>query len=142
MSSTPLICCSSGVATDCSIVTASAPVYVVLTMICGGTMSGNWATGSPDIATKPPITVTIAITIATTGRLMNSLEIISVFLRRRFRVDGYTRPDSLDALDDHCFSRLQSLFDNPHRAALLTYFDCTRLDRIVVSDHSDLVSTL
>src|SRR6185436_18135622 len=77
MSSTPLICCSSGVATDCSIVTASAPVYVVLTMICGGTMSGNWATGSPDIATNPPITVTIAITIATTGRLINSLEIIS-----------------------------------------------------------------
>ena len=76
MLSTPLICCSSGVATDCSIVTASAPVYVVLTIICGGTMSGNWATGSPAIATSPPMTVTMAITIATIGRLMKSFEII------------------------------------------------------------------
>src|SRR5215467_551752 len=106
MSSTPLICCSSGVATDCSIVTASAPVYVVLTMICGGTMSGNWATGSPDIATNPPMTVTIAITIATTGRLMNSLDIISIFLRGRFWVDAHTGPDSLNTLDDHHLSRL------------------------------------
>src|ERR1041384_7642549 len=84
MSSAPLICCSSGVATDCSIVTASAPVYVVLTMICGGTMPGTWATGSPPIATTPPITVTIAITIATTGRLMNSLQIIQSFLTAGF----------------------------------------------------------
>ena len=30
MLSTPLICCSIGVATDCSIVSASAPGYVVL----------------------------------------------------------------------------------------------------------------
>src|ERR1051325_9484345 len=75
-SSTPLICCSSGVATDCSIVCASAPVYVVLTMICGGTMSGNWATGNPAIATKPTMTVTMAMTIATTGLLMKSFEIM------------------------------------------------------------------
>src|SRR6185436_16877387 len=79
MSSTPLICCSSGVATDCSIVCASAPVYVVLTIICGGTMSGNWATGNPAIATNPTITVTMAITIATTGLLMKSLEIMVRF---------------------------------------------------------------
>src|SRR6267143_1094291 len=80
MLSTPLICCSRGVATDCSIVTASAPVYVVLTMICGGTMSGNWATGSPRMETRPPITVMIAMTIATIGRLIKSLEIIDQVL--------------------------------------------------------------
>ena len=45
-------------------------------MICGGTISGNWATGSPAIATSPPMTVTMAITIATIGRLMKSFEII------------------------------------------------------------------
>jgi len=39
-------------------------------------MSGNWATGSPAMATIPPMTVTIAITIATIGRLMKNLEII------------------------------------------------------------------
>src|SRR2546421_12566032 len=80
MLSTPLICCSSGVATDCSIVTASAPGKVVLTIIWGGTISGNWATGSPRIATRPPITVTIAITIATIGLLMKSFDIIDYVL--------------------------------------------------------------
>ena len=70
--STPFICCSIGVATDCSIVTASAPGYVVETMICGGTMSGNCATGSPPIATRPAMTVTIAMTIATIGRPMKN----------------------------------------------------------------------
>src|ERR1700675_2712109 len=68
MLSTPFICCSSGVATDCSIVTASAPVYVVEMMICGGTIWGNCARGSPCIATRPAMTVTMAITIATIGR--------------------------------------------------------------------------
>src|SRR5258705_663690 len=86
MLSTPLICCSSGVATDCSIVTASAPVYVVVTIICGGTMSGNWATGSPAMATSPPMTVTMAITIATIGRLMKNFEIIVQSLTDGFRI--------------------------------------------------------
>src|SRR5215469_2601275 len=72
MLSTPFICCSSGVATDCSIVSASAPVYVVDTLIWGGTMSGSMAMGSFVIATKPPITVMIAMTIATIGRLMKN----------------------------------------------------------------------
>jgi hypothetical protein len=39
-------------------------------------MSGNWATGNPDIATNPTITVTMAMTMATTGLLMKSLEIM------------------------------------------------------------------
>src|SRR5215510_3123520 len=117
MSSTPLICCSIGVATDCSIVTASAPVYVVLTMICGGTISGNCDTGSPAIATSPAITVTMAITIATTGRLMKSLEIIlsaSIFFRGRLWIDDHAGFDSLNALDYDSLPRFQSLFDDPH----------------------------
>ena len=72
MLSTPFICCSIGVATDCSIVTASAPGYVVETMIWGGTMSGYCATGSPFIATRPPRTVPMAMTIATIGRPMKN----------------------------------------------------------------------
>ena len=47
MLSTPFICCSIGVATDCSIVSASAPVYVACTLISGGTMCGYCAMGSP-----------------------------------------------------------------------------------------------
>src|SRR5512134_3214037 len=72
MSSTPDICCSMGVATDCSTVRESAPVYVVCTWISGGTMLGNWAVGSPVMATRPTIVVRMAITIATIGRLMKN----------------------------------------------------------------------
>src|SRR6266850_1400933 len=129
MLSTPLICCSSGVATDCSIVTASAPVYVVLTIICGGTMSGNCATGNPRIATRPPMTVTMAMTIATIGRLMKSFEIIyyvlikerglfflSLSTRIWLRIYNNARPDLLRALSNHGFTFPQSIFDHPHRA--------------------------
>src|ERR1035437_5534295 len=46
MLSTPVICCSMGAATDCSMVCASAPRYVALMVTSGGTISGNCATGS------------------------------------------------------------------------------------------------
>src|SRR5205823_6368764 len=74
MLSTPFICCSTGVATDCSIVTASAPGYVAVTSICGGTISGYCAIGSVRIDTRPTRTVAIAITIATIGRLMKNFD--------------------------------------------------------------------
>jgi len=38
--STPLTCCSMGVATDCSTSSALAPTYVVVTWIRGGVISG------------------------------------------------------------------------------------------------------
>src|SRR5687768_13377452 len=71
--STPLAFCSMGVATDCSRVMASAPVYVVVTLTSGGTMSGNWATGRALMATRPAITMRIDRTMATTGRLTKKL---------------------------------------------------------------------
>src|SRR5258708_5914806 len=61
-------------------VMASAPVKVVLAMIWGGTMSGNWANGSERMAIKPTTTVRMAMTIATIGRLMKKLEIMAKFL--------------------------------------------------------------
>src|SRR3954470_20446593 len=72
MLSTPLICCSIGVATAFSTVSASAPTYVVSITISGGTMFGNCATGRPSIATAPMITMMIEITIATIGRSMKN----------------------------------------------------------------------
>src|SRR5512139_3933207 len=69
MFSTPLICCSSGVATEASTSVALAPMNVVVTWTIGGTISGYCAIGRPRIATRPSITVTIEITIATIGRL-------------------------------------------------------------------------
>ncbi len=75
MLSTPLTCCSMGVATDCSIVCASAPVNAVVRMICGGMICGNCAMGSPTSDTAPSRIVTIAMTIATMGRRMKKAEI-------------------------------------------------------------------
>src|SRR5690606_4325766 len=69
MLSTPLICCSMGVATDASTSVAEAPTKVVVTWIWGGTISGYWAIGSRLKATIPKIIMTIEITIATMGRL-------------------------------------------------------------------------
>src|SRR6266851_1351368 len=71
----PFTCSSIGVATDCSTVRASAPVYVATVWIRGGTISGNCATGRRKIITAPVITKKIAITIATIGRLMKNLDI-------------------------------------------------------------------
>src|SRR6187397_415803 len=75
-------------------------------MICGGTMFGNCATGSDRSDTRPPRTVTIAITIATIGRRMKNAAMSAasspggvrrVWLggdlgafRRRARVDDHT----------------------------------------------------
>src|SRR5690349_16871873 len=73
MLSTPDICCSIGVATDCSMVSASAPGYVAFTTICGSAMLGNCAVGRLSIATTPMITIRMEITMATIGRLMKNL---------------------------------------------------------------------
>ena len=119
-------------------------------MICGGTISGNCATGNPAIATSPPMTVTIAITIATTGRLMKSLEIISVaviqtnsaFFRVRLWIDLHARPEPLRAFDDYSLSKLQSVFDNPHRVGVIAKFDRADFDFVVTPNHRYLIPTL
>src|SRR5581483_2703462 len=67
MLSTPLICCSMGAATDCSTVSASAPVERVRTCISGGTLLGSCATGSASMQTPPISVIKIAMTMATMG---------------------------------------------------------------------------
>src|SRR5215469_12141446 len=78
MLSTPLICCSMGVETDCSTVCASAPKYVVDTCTSGGAMAGNWETGRLTMLIAPTITVRMEITMATMGRLMKNFDIVSL----------------------------------------------------------------
>src|SRR4051812_3080024 len=73
--STPLTCCSMGVATDCSTSSALAPTYVVVTWMSGGVMSGYWEIGRRESDTAPTITVTIESTIATMGRRMKKFPI-------------------------------------------------------------------
>src|SRR5215468_4404385 len=66
-----------GVATASSSVFASAPTYTALRRISGGAMFGNWATGKPTIVTTPTMTIRMAITKATIGRLMKNFDMVT-----------------------------------------------------------------
>jgi hypothetical protein len=68
------------VATVCSIVWASAPVYVPITDTTGGVISGYWVTGRFRIDKTPTNTIIMEITIEVTGLLMNTSEIM-IFLK-------------------------------------------------------------
>src|SRR5262245_42935643 len=104
MLSTPLTRCSIGVATDCSIVCASAPTYLANILISGGAISGNCATGSLTIDTAPRMIVTMAITIATIGRLMKNLDI-------GFGGDLHALPNFLRAFRNDALSSANALID-------------------------------
>ncbi len=73
---------SSGWATLVSTTEADAPGKVALTVTCGGTMSGNCATGICVSASRPAIVMTKAITIARRGRSTKTEEITGVPRRR------------------------------------------------------------
>ena len=73
MFSTPLICCSKGVATDLSTLVELAPENDVLTCTVGGVISGYCSTAKPKIETPPIITIKMAITMATMGRLTKKI---------------------------------------------------------------------
>src|SRR3989442_14006205 len=110
MLSTPLICCSMGVATACSSVWASAPTYVARTCISGGAMLGNCATGRLRIVMVPTITRTIEITIATMGRLIKNFDIelpCLAFRGKRLRVHLHARTHLLHAFGNHALASLQ-----------------------------------
>src|ERR1035437_5805134 len=142
MSSTPFICCSIGVATDCSTVSASAPGYELWIWMRGGTMSGNFSTGSPNIESSPPRTVTIEMTIATIGRLMKkrTTELPSSGrgqrggrLGRRRGSDGrddHPRLDAREALDNHLLAGLEPILDDPHAADALGGLDLPDLPSV------------
>src|SRR6267142_4714687 len=68
MFSTPLICCSSGVATVRDTVSADAPGYTVVICTVGGTISGYCATGRIASAPKPSSVTKALSTVAKRGR--------------------------------------------------------------------------
>src|SRR2546427_11361364 len=85
----PFTCWSVGVATDCSTVRASAPVYVAVVWIWGGAISGNCAIGRREIMTAPPIIVRMARPCATIGGSMKERDTnLSLDPRGRSRRHG------------------------------------------------------
>src|SRR5580704_13788044 len=74
----PFTCSSIGIATVCSTVSASAPVYWPVTDTAGGEILGYWSTARLLMHRTPEIIITMEITIAVTGLLMKVLAIIPV----------------------------------------------------------------
>src|SRR6202042_889214 len=87
-SSTPLICCSSGVMTVSAMVLGEAPGYWPLTTTVGGTISGYSLIGRFGMASKPATVIKIARTVAKIGRSMKNEEIFIVRTLRCGRCAG------------------------------------------------------
>src|SRR3954469_12107010 len=143
MSSTPFIDCSSGVATDCSMVSASAPGYCAVTMICGGTIDGNWAIGRPSSATSPPSTVTIAMTIATIGRRMKKRDMSVGLGRGRRRLRRHHRAVAqVGRVDDHAVAGAQAFVDHPAGIDPCAERHGAHRYLVVLRDDADLIAVL
>src|SRR4030095_16151759 len=113
MLSTPLICCSIGVATDCSIVCASAPTYVVCTCTSGGAIAGNCDTGRLTMVMAPTMTVRREITIATIGRLMKNRDTLASCRLARDDIDDGACSYPHQALDNHAFASFHAVGHDP-----------------------------
>src|ERR1700730_11459874 len=149
-------------------------------------MFGNCATGRLAMVTAPTITIRMAITIATMGRLMKKLDMDLDSFRSNFEISALTssaraarwrsrataalearqalllfrhpcsrswghkwlglhgraRAESLLALRDHTFTRLQSVLDNPHSANAFANFYRTDGDLVVLPKHANLIAPL
>src|ERR1700730_18448374 len=146
MLSTPLICSSMGVATDCARVSASAPTKVACSLVSGGTILGNCEMGSPTIVIAPTMTVRIAITMATIGRLMKNLDITSVAggrrgIERNGR-NGAAVFDFLGPVRDDLIPGHQNAGDDPHRVDALPGLHRADGDRVIGSHYGDLRRSL
>jgi len=76
MPGTPLTAVSIGVATVCSTVWASAPIYWAETWTTGGVISGYWLTGRLAIEMIPRIIKISDMTMAVFGLFINVLAIM------------------------------------------------------------------
>src|SRR5512143_2404643 len=152
--STPFTFCSIVVATDASTSVALAPTKVVVIWTIGGTTSGYWAMGSPDIATSPTRTVTMEITIATIGRLTKKRAMLlrlgrrlrSTLAggggRRGLRAHDHAVPHLLQALDHDLLARLQALLDQPETVHPWPDLDVAERHLVAFADHRDAVEVL
>src|SRR5436190_2080024 len=118
-------------------------------MICGGMMSGNWAIGSVCIATSPPSTVTMAMTMATIGRLMKNRDI--KISERLMRVGGRLLPglrahhgavSCRRAFNDDAVARRYAGIDHPSASDAFAHLHGSRGEVIVGSDDADLIGAL
>src|ERR687898_3171776 len=84
-------------------------------MTVGGAMSGYCETGSVALATRPAITMTIAMTPASTGRSMKNFENMSVARRgrRSLRDNRGARIQLHQVVEDDGVANVQALANDP-----------------------------
>src|SRR5258706_1222136 len=126
-------------------------------------MFGNCETGKLTIVMAPTITVRMAITIATMGRLMKKLDMdtdsfqsncaIQLSLLIRFRglvsfsykwlgLHGHARAEILLAFRDDTFAGPQSFLNNPHSVDAVSNFDRADGNLAVLPDNVSLIAAL
>src|SRR5580658_10148722 len=107
-------------------------------------MFGNCAIGRVAMVTAPTMTVRIAMTIATIGRLMKNLDILigSPDFDECFRVHQRAGANVLAAFGDDTLARLQPVSDYPHGSDLLADFDLPDAHCVFVVCHGYLISAL
>src|SRR5688572_15443949 len=145
MFSTPLISCSSGVATEASTSVALAPMKVVVTCTIGGTTSGYCAIGRPCIATPPSSTVMIDNTIATIGRSTKKRAMLARLGRRRgsrLRCDDQAVANALQSFDDDAIADADAFLDDPERVDAGADLDVAKRHLVVGGDHRHAVQAL
>src|SRR5579862_5004676 len=117
-------------------------------------MFGNCATGKVTVITTPTITVRIAMTIATMGRLIKKLDMgpgsfrsLVVSARsltgaERLGLNPHAGPDLLLAFDDHTVARFESAGDHPHGFHALANLNLPRRHRVIRADDHYFVTAL
>src|SRR5580700_5207638 len=148
MFSTPLICCSIGVATVAATTSALAPGYWPETLMIGGAISGYCATGSRENDTPPRMTNTIETTAAKIGRSIKKCEMriflasaglgfVRTFGRRRaflLRRHLLAGPRAHQAVDDDAVSGVEPVLDHAQAAIDLSERDVFLPDHVAVVD--------
>src|ERR1700722_1292090 len=111
-------------------------------------MFGNWETGRRAMDTAPTITVRIAITMATIGRLIKKFDMVvsSVAwprrLARRFRFYMHAGTNLLNPVDDHALARIQPVANHPQRANLVANVDRFNAHSVVAIHSGHLIGAL
>src|SRR4029077_20892091 len=112
---------------------------------CGGTMSGNCATGSTDIASTPAMVMTVETTKASRGRRMNSDEMVMRLLLRlcgrgcdRAGRHGHAVPDALLALHDDLVAGFQPFGDDQLAAARDAGLPPLQVHHVLVVDGEEI----
>src|SRR5690242_2693492 len=106
-------------------------------------ISGNCAIGSACMATRPPSTVMIAITMATMGRRTKKRDTLASLRLGRERSCSDRRAIlRRRPLDDDAVPRLESAFHDPAAADSLPDFDRSSRNPVVGVDEANLMRAL